>query len=153
MTRRKFWILPPQATTCSLLDKAEKEKVSSLGRDLPQALQEVATHIFFRKVPVQLSNRRELDALPGELITFEASLENNCSRSTFWPGAPVLQLKHGCKVMLVWNKTDNLKNGSLGILTGKRGDALLVAFEGVGIVEIRRETWIKRNKNGQKSEA
>ena len=52
--------------------------------------------------------------------------------------------------MLVWNKADNLKNGSLGIFTGKRGDALLVAFEGVGIVEIRRETWIKRNKNGQK---
>ena len=117
---------------------------------ISQALQEVATHIFFRQVPVQLSNRRELDALPGELLTFEASFENNSSRSMCWPGAPVLQLKHGCKVMLVWNKTDDLKNGSLGIFTGKRGDALLVAFEGVGIVEIRRETWIKRNKNGQK---
>ena len=48
------------------------------------------------------------------------------------------------------NKTNDLKNGSLRIFTGKRGDALLVAFGGVGIVEIRRETWIKRNKNGQK---
>ena len=107
-------------------------------------------HIFFRKVPVQLSNRRELDALPGELLAFEASFENDCSKSMCWPGATVLHLKRGCKVMLVWNKSHDLKNGSLGIFTGVKGDVLLVAFDGVGIVEISRETWIKRNKNGNK---
>lgn len=56
----------------------------------------------------------------------------------------------GCKVMLVWNKSHDLKNGSLGIFTGEKGDVLLVAFDGVGIVEISRETWIKRNSNGNK---
>ena len=99
---------------------------------------------------MQLSNRRELDALPGELLTFEASFENNDSKSMCWPGAPVLQLKRGCKVMLVWNKSDDLKNGSLGVFTGVKGEVLLITFEEVGTVEIRRETWIKRNKNGQK---
>lgn len=109
-------------------------------------------HIFFRKVPVQLSNRRELDALPGELLAFEASFENDCSKSMCWPRATVLHLTHGCKVMLVWNKSHDLKNGSLGIFTGEKGDVLLVAFDGVGIVEISRETWIKRNRNGNKIE-
>lgn len=52
--------------------------------------------------------------------------------------------------MLVWNKSDDLKNGSTGIFKGTRGDALLVLFEGVGVVEIKRETWVKRNRNGQK---
>ena len=108
-------------------------------------------HIFFRKVPVQLSNRRELDALPGELLAFEASFENDCSKSMCWPrAATVLHLTHGCKVMLVRNKSHDLKNGSLGIFTGEKGDVLLVAFDGVGIVEISRETWIKRNKNENK---
>ena len=100
-------------------------------------------HIFFRKVPVQLSNRRELDALPGELLAFEASFENDCSKSMCWPRATVLHLTHGCKVMLVWNKSHDLKNGSLGIFTGEKGDVL---------VEISRETWIKRNRNGNKIE-
>lgn len=123
-----------------------------MDKVLPDALQEVATHIFFRKVPVQLSNRRELDALPGELLAFEASFENDCSKSMCWPRATVLHLTHGCKVMLVWNKSHDLKNGSLGIFTGEKGDVLLVAFDGVGIVEISRETWITRNRNGNKIE-
>ena len=123
-----------------------------MDKVLPDALQQVAMHIFFRKVPVQLSNRRELDALPGELLAFEASFENDCSKSMYWPRATVLHLTHGCKVMLVWNKSHDLKNGSLGIFTGEKGDVLLVAFDGVGIVEISRETWIKRNRNGNKIE-
>ena len=123
-----------------------------MDKVLPDALQQVAMHIFFRKVPVQLSNRRELDALPGELLAFEASFENDCSKSMCWPRATVLHLTHGCKVMLVWNKSHDLKNGSLGIFTGEKGDVLLVAFDGVGIVEISRETWIKRNRNGKKIE-
>lgn len=97
-----------------------------------------------------LMNREELDKLPGTMVTFDASYENENSSSMSWPGERVLQLKTGCKVMLVWNKSDDLKNGSTGIFKGTRGDALLVLFEGVGVVEIKRETWVKRNRNGQK---
>ncbi|KAJ7350134.1 hypothetical protein OS493_038316 [Desmophyllum pertusum] len=53
--------------------------------------------------------------------------------------------------MLVWNKSDDLKNGSVGVFTGVRGDYLLVFFEGVGEVEITRQTWIKRSRSGQKA--
>ena len=53
----------------------------SLNRALPPVLKEQATQFFFRKVAVQLSNRWELDVLPGELLTFKASFENNNSKS------------------------------------------------------------------------
>ena len=99
---------------------------------------------------MQLSNRRELDTLPGDLVTFQALFENHGSKSMCWSGTPVLQLKRGCRVMLVWNLNDDLKNGSLGIFTGVKGDVLLVAFQEVGFVEIQKETWIRRNRNGQK---
>ena len=122
----------------------------SLSRELPLSLKECATHIFFRKIPVMLMNREELDKLPGTMLTFDASYENENSSSMSWPGERVLQLKTGCKVMLVWNKSDDLKNGSTGIFKGTREDALLVLFEGVGVVEIQRETWVKRNRNGEK---
>ena len=51
---------------CSI---SSERYLSSLDRALPPTLKELATQIFFREVPVQLSNRRELDALPGELLT------------------------------------------------------------------------------------
>ena len=69
---------------CSI---SSQQYLSFLDRVLPQALQEVAKHIFFRKVLVQLSNRREL-----ELLAFEASFENDCSKSMCWPGETVLHL-------------------------------------------------------------
>ena len=94
-------------------------------------------------MPVYLMNREEIDKLPGELRTFNASYENENSRNMSWPGVPVLQVKHRCKVMLVWNKWDDLRNGSFGVFIAVREDVLLVLFEGVGIVEIGRETWIK----------
>ena len=48
------------------------------------------------EVSVQLSNRQELDALPGDLVTFQALFGNNWSKSMSWPGTSVQQLKHGC---------------------------------------------------------
>ena len=132
---------------CSL---ATEHFITSLQRELPWQLLQNATHIYFRKVPVQLENRRQLDAINEEMITFQADFENDRSRSMSWPGASILQLKRGCKVMLVWNKSDDLKNGTLGIFTGVKGNDLLVNFKEVGIVEIGRETWIKRDRNGQR---
>ena len=68
-----------------------------------------------------------------------------------WPGASILQVKPGCNVILVWNKSDDLRNGTLGTFTGvSANDKLLVNFEEVGIVEIGRETWIKQDRNGHR---
>ena len=39
-------------------------------------------------------------------------------------------------------------NGSIGVFKDVQNDALLVSFEGVGVVEVKRQTWIKRNHAG-----
>ena len=65
-----------------------------------------------------LKNREELDKLPGEVLSFEALYENDNSSSMNWPGPGVLQLKPGCKVMLIWNKSDELKNDTTGVFRG-----------------------------------
>ena len=52
--------------------------------------------------------------------------------------------------MLVWSLSAKLKNGSVGVFTGVQGDHLLVFCEGVGVVEISQQTWIKRNLTRQK---
>ena len=134
-----------------LCSMESEEYLCSLKRTLPAVLEQSATHIFFRKIPVALMNRRELDQFPEELLVYHASFDNENSRSMSWPGVPVLQLKRGCKVMLVWNKSEDLKNGSVGVFTGVQGDGLLVFFEGVGVVEISKETWIKRNRTGHRT--
>lgn len=124
--------------------------LSSLSRVLLTPQQESATHIFFHKMPVMLTNRQELEKIQGWIMTFEAIFENENSSRMSWPGKRILKLKPGCKVMLVWNKSDDLKNGSTGTFTGTRGDDLLVYFEGVGVVELKKETWIKRDRNARK---
>ena len=51
----------------------------------------------------------------------------------------------------MWNKSDDLRNGTLGTFTGISGNGkLLLNFEEVGNVEIGRKTWIKRERNGQR---
>lgn len=134
----------------SQCSKDSEEYLCSLKRNLPANLAQSAMHIFFHKIPVALMNRKELDRLPGELFTFNTSFENNNYSSKSWPGVEVLQVKHGCKVMLVWNLSEDLKNGSVGVFTGVKGDDLLVSFEGVGEVEISCQTWIKRIQTGHK---
>ena len=127
--------------------------LSFLQRDLPDDVEKVATHIFFRKVNAHLFNRQKISELAGELLSFDAEYENDQSRSTStesWPGQRLLQLKFETKVMLVWNKSDDLRNGSIGTFVGIRGASLLISFADVGVVEISKETWIKRDRNGVK---
>lgn len=76
-----------------------------MHRNLPTALEPSAMHTFSHKIPVPLMNRREVDKLPGELLVYHASFDSKNSRSMRWPGVPVLQVKWGCKVIVVWNKS------------------------------------------------
>ena len=48
--------------------------------------------------------------------------------------------------MLVWNKSDDLKNGSMGTFKKVVDDKLLIEFEKVGDVLIERVTWNQRNR-------
>ena len=52
--------------------------------------------------------------------------------------------------MLVWNRSDALKSGSMGTFKSADGNKLLVCFEKVSTVGIERVTWIQRNRQGEK---
>ena len=124
--------------------------MEQLSRELEPGLAENATHIFFKRNGALLFNRSALNVLGGEMFKFNATFEGNGAKVK-WPGEKVLFLKKNCKVMLIWNKSEILKNGSMGIFKGvKDDDTLQVQFEDVGTVSIRRETWIQRNRLGER---
>lgn len=114
--------------------------VKSLSRALPEEMKESCVHIFFKRLPVQFFNLQVLFSLPGDLLTFEAIDEGNVSHVQC-PADWVLLVKPGCKVMLLWNKSDRLVNGSQGTFVGVRGDGVVVDFGTEGQVLVKRETW------------
>ena len=128
--------------------------IASLSRDLEPNDAEKATHVFYKRDAMLIHNKLALQNIPGGLLKFEATVDGSAAEGMRWPGERQLVLKKGCKVMLIWNKSDALKNGSMGVFLGikdQAGDSLEVCFEGVGTVSLGRETWIKRNRAGEKS--
>ena len=121
--------------------EASERFLSSLQRDLSREVEKDATHIFFSK-----GQRPSIQYYED----FRASWGNLQSQDMTWPGQRHLQLKENCKIMMVWNKSNDIRNGSMGTFVGIRGDSLLVSFTDVGVVEIHRQTWIKRDRKGMK---
>ena len=98
----------------------------------------MVTH-FFKKSPVVIHNRAAVENLlgkTGNLTHCEANFTGN-GKNMKWPGVKTLLVKVGSKVMLVWNKTDRLRNGSREILKVVH-DAWF--GEDVVSVAIKRET-------------
>lgn len=125
--------------------------MAQLSRALEPRLDEDATDIFFKRNGALLFNRLALNNLVGEIFRFPATFEGRNGDKIKWPGEKVLFLKKDCKVMLIWNKSEILKNGSMGIFKCVTdSDTLQVQFEDVGSVSIKRETWIQRNREGEK---
>ena len=106
-------------------------------------------HVFFRNIPDILYNRSVIDSLQGETICLRAIFEGN-TKIMKWPGRETLLLKHDCKVMLVWNKSATLKNGSVRTFKGMTNDGMAkVKFENEGTVLIDKELWINNNVEGR----
>ena len=124
--------------------------VTSLSRELHPDQNKVATHIFFRKAPTILYNRGVVDSLLGESIRLEAEF-SGVTNNIIWPGEETVILKEGARVMLVWNKSNSLKNGTMGVFVGMdKHTKALVQFENEGIVPIGKETWNTNDERGQK---
>jgi ATP-dependent exoDNAse (exonuclease V) alpha subunit len=61
-----------------------------------------------------------------------------------WPGQKTLLM------MLVWNKSATLKNGSVGTFEGMSSDGMAkVNFDSEGTVLISKESWLNRDVQGQ----
>ena len=134
-----------RAGTCS---KESEIVIQGLKRELLDELEEQATHIFFRKVPTRLFNLTKLSQLGTEEDRFEA-VDSGNTDNIDCAAEKTLVLKPGCKVMLIWNKSAELRNGSAGIYVGKNGCDIVVDFEMVGEVKLKNETWEKRSKHGE----
>ena len=105
-------------------------------------------HIYFKKLPVQLHNLDVLFGPDGELHTYKCIDTGNVAGISC-PAGEVLILKSGARVMVTWNVSDKIKNGTGGTFCGETADGRLeVQIEGVGIVALKRETWTKRNRTG-----
>lgn len=98
-------------------------------------------YIFFKKNFVFFFNCFVLEEFDGELFCFDVIFDGKGEKMKFL-GEKILFLKYDCKVMLVWNRLDVLKNGSMGRFKSVDGNKLLVYFEKVGIVGIERVIWI-----------
>ena len=103
-----------QQTRLGMCSQETAKYLGNLSRELDPELDKSVMHIFFRKAPTILYNRAVVDSLPGETVRLKAEFEGDTTNMK-WPGQETVTLKKGAKVMLVWNKSDKLKNGTMGL--------------------------------------
>lgn len=125
-----------------------EELIRSLERDLQQNLDMEAVHIYFKKLPVQLHNLKDLRSMPGHVLSFDA-IDEGDTIGIQCPAEKTVSLKPGCKIMLLWNKSERLRNGSPGTFLACEGESIVVEFPEVGAVRLERETWQKRAHDGK----
>ncbi|KAK3701844.1 hypothetical protein QZH41_003033 [Actinostola sp. cb2023] len=126
--------------------------LSALSRNLDANTSANATHIFFKKLNASLHNFKVLRSLPGEFIDIHAEIDGESPHIDITASCPaerVVRLKKNCKVMLLWNKSEDLRNGSQGVfLDMETASVAVVRFPGVGVVNVGKETWLKRDRYG-----
>ena len=68
-------------------------------------------HIFFKKLPADVHNSSMLSCLSGEMLKYE-SIDTGRTSLLKCTAPRLLMLKRGCKVMLIFNITKALTNGT-----------------------------------------
>lgn len=84
-------------------------------------------HIYFKHLAVEVHNGDILASLDGSQVMFN-SIDTGKAKSLDKTITAVLCLKYGCRVMLLYNVNDQLKNGYCGKFVGVCDDCLLVVF-------------------------
>ncbi|MEY5047928.1 MAG: hypothetical protein RLZZ175_1287 [Bacteroidota bacterium] len=99
-------------------------------------------------------NKRELDALPGKLYTFEGQIKGDFSDKAL-PADMTLHLKEGAQVMFIKNDVGDERkyyNGKLATIKSIVGETITVITEGDKLeFEVSKEVWknIKYNFNSE----
>ena len=120
-----------------------------LSRSCTRAEDIPPVHIYFRKLPVSIHNSQMLMQLSGQLLKFE-SIDTGWKELLKNTIDEVLLLKPGCKVMLLYNVNNHLKNGTFGtFINTSESDKIQVEFPNVGVVNLQRKTWYKHDKAGR----
>ena len=124
-----------------------KRFVQYLSRNLKDDVSSNATHIFFRKLSVLFHNSDVLRSMPGEFVQLEA-IDEGDTKGIQCPAEKIVMLKPGCKVMLLWNVSEKLRNDTSGVFVQEADNQLTVDFPDVGRVRLKREKWHKRLATG-----
>ena len=124
-----------------------KRFVQYLSRNLKDDVSSNATHIFFRKLSVLFHNSDVLRSMPGEFVRLEA-IDEGDTKGIQCPAEKIVMLKPGCKVMLLWNVSEKLRNGTSGVFVQEADNQQTVDFPDVGRVRLKREKWHKRLATG-----
>jgi hypothetical protein len=130
-------------------DDETEAYLRGLSRSCASTDEEPPIHIYFTKLPTAVHNSYMLTNLPGEALKFK-SIDTGRKALLNNTVAEVLMLKPGCKVMLLFNVNNNLKNGTFGTFLNSSGDSnsLQVKFPNLGVVNLQRKTWYKYDKSG-----
>ena len=121
----------------------------SLARELPPNQEPV--HIYFKRLPCEVHNLSMLASLPGTKLKFE-SIDTGNAKPLENTVPAALYLKPQCKVMLLYNINNHLKNRTCGKFEGVDENidgGLVVNFPKVGSVTLRRKTWYKYDAAGR----
>ena len=129
------------------LGRCSEESVSFLNT-FSRPIEGDPVHIYFKKLSVQLHNLEVLFRMPGELFSFDSKDEGNVSGISC-PAEVRLLLKPQAKVMITWNISDTLKNGTSATFLGVKDGLLEVEVPEQGIIILKQETWLKRNRSGE----
>ena len=134
-------------------DDETERYFSNLSREFPSSsdsLPTLLTHIYFKRLPVEVHNANILASLSGPKLMFESS-DTGFAKSLDRTISAVLHLKPGCRVMLLYNVSQQLRNGTCSEFVGvdPNGEALLVNFPKVGLVAIQRRIWYKYDATGK----
>ena len=97
-------------------------------------------HLFFKRLPVEIHNFNVLLGIPGRMFSLHAQDQGNVTTLDFTVGKTI-HLKEGCSVLLLYNISEDLRNGTTGKLVKVEEDSLTVAFPKVGHKKIARKTW------------
>lgn len=131
-------------------DEAE-EYARSLNREITAPDGNELIHIYFKKIHVEHHNGTVLASLPGELIQYQ-SIDTGHTTSLEKSIPRVLAVKPRCKIMLLYNINDNLKNGYQGEFIGSDPDVenkVIVNFPTTDTVSLSRRTWFKYARDGK----
>ena len=92
---------------------------------------------------VDAINQREMDALPGKVYHYSATIKDTFPESMY-PMDEVLTLKLGARVMFTKNDSSQEKryyNGKLGVVSHLTDKTITVTCEGEEPIDVHRETW------------
>ena len=98
-------------------------------------------------MPAEIHNFNVLLGISGRMFSLHAQDQGNVTTLDFTVGKTI-HLKEGCSLLLLYNISEDLRNGTTGKLVKVEEDSLTVAFPKVGHKKIARKTSYVHDRNG-----